>query len=148
MRFWIILLIILYVISPIDLLPESLVGPIGWLEDAITMGLLYWYLIYRPARMRSQFKRAYYGRGEGAKGEAYQGNQQGGQAGPEFSRRDPYEVLGVPRGAPQDEIRRAYRKLVVKYHPDKVNHLGDEFRILAEKRFKEIQGAYQELMKT
>ena len=148
MRFWIILLIILYVISPIDLLPESLVGPIGWLEDAITMGLLYWYLIYRPARMRSQFKRAYYGRGEGANGEAYQGNQKGGQTGPEFSRRDPYEVLGVPRGAPQDEIRRAYRKLVVKYHPDKVNHLGDEFRILAEKRFKEIQGAYQELTKT
>jgi DnaJ-domain-containing protein 1 len=147
MRFWIILLIILYVISPIDLLPESLVGPIGWLEDAVTMGLLYWYLIYRPARMRSQFKRAYYGKGEGASGEAYQENEQRGQTGPEFSRRDPYEVLGVSRGASQDEIRRAYRKLVVKYHPDKVNHLGDEFRILAEKRFKEIQGAYQELTK-
>jgi DnaJ-domain-containing protein 1 len=147
MRFWIILLIILYVISPFDLLPESLVGPIGWLEDAVTMGLLYWYLIYRPARMRSQFKRTYYGKGEGANGEAYQENQQRGQTGPESSRRDPYEVLGVSRGASQDEIRRAYRKLVVKYHPDKVDHLGDEFKILAEKRFKEIQGAYQELTK-
>jgi hypothetical protein len=145
MRFWIYLLLILYVLSPFDLLPEALVGPIGWLEDAVTVGLLYWYLIYRPARMRSQFKQAYYGKGEGARGEAHQGNQQKAQTEPRFSRRDPYEVLGVRRGASQDEIRRAYRKLVVKYHPDKVDHLGDEFRVLAEKKFKEIQEAYQEL---
>ena len=146
MRFWIYLLLILYVLSPFDLLPEALVGPIGYLEDAITVGLLYWYLIYRPAKMRSQFKQAYYGKGEGARGEAYQENQQRGQEEPRFSRRDPYDVLGVSRGASQDEIRRAYRKLVVKYHPDKVDHLGDEFRVLAEKKFKEIQEAYQELV--
>ena len=145
MRFWIYLLLILYVLSPFDLLPESLVGPIGWIEDAITVGLLYWYLIYRPAKMRSQFGQRYYGKGEGAHGEAYQENQNRGQAGTEFARQDSYNVLGVPRGASQDEIRRAYRKLVVKYHPDKVDHLGDEFRVLAEKKFKEIQEAYQEL---
>ena len=144
MRIWIYLLLILYVLSPFDLLPEFLVGPIGWLEDAITVGLVYWYFIYRPAKMRSQFKRAYYGKGEGASG-AYQENQQRAQTGADFSKRDPYNVLGVPRGASQDEIRRAYRKLVVKYHPDKVDHLGDEFRVLAEKKFKEIQEAYQEL---
>ena len=144
MRIWIYLLLILYVLSPFDLLPEFLVGPIGWLEDAITVGLVYWYFIYRPAKMRSQFKRAYYGKGEGASG-AYQENQQRGQTGADFSKRDPYNVLGVPRGASPDEIRRAYRKLVVKYHPDKVDHLGDEFKVLAEKKFKQIQEAYQEL---
>ena len=146
MRFWILLLLILYVLSPIDLLPESLVGPIGWLEDAITVGLLYWYFIYRPAKMRSQFKQTYYGRGEGARG-AHQENQQRTQTESRFSRRDPYDVLGVPRGASQDEIRRAYRKLVVKYHPDKVEYLGDEFKVLAEKKFKQIQEAYQELVR-
>jgi uncharacterized membrane protein YkvA (DUF1232 family) len=144
MRFWIFLLLILYVLSPFDLLPEALVGPIGWLEDAITVGLVYWYFIYRPAKMRSQFKQSYYGKGEGARG-AHQENQQKAQTEPRFSRRDPYDVLGVPRGASQDEIRRAYRKLVVKYHPDKVDHLGDEFKVLAEKKFKQIQEAYQEL---
>ena len=36
-------------------------------------------------------------------------------------------------------------KIVSKYHPDKVEHLGDEFKVIAEKRFKEIQQAYQEL---
>ena len=146
MRFWIFLLMILYVVSPIDLVPESLVGPIGWLEDAITVGLLYWYFIYRPAKMKSQFKQTYYGRGEGTRG-AYQENQQRAQAEQRFSRHDPYDVLGVPRGASQDEIRRAYRKLVVKYHPDKVDHLGDEFKVLAEKKFKQIQEAYQELVR-
>jgi uncharacterized membrane protein YkvA (DUF1232 family) len=146
MRFWIYLLLILYVLSPFDLLPEALVGPIGWLEDAITVGLVYWYFIYRPARMRSQFKQTYYGKGEGARG-AYQENQQRDRTGADFSKRDPYNVLGVPRGASQDEIRRAYRKLVVKYHPDKVEHLGDEFKVLAENKFKQIQEAYQELVR-
>jgi hypothetical protein len=146
MRFWIFLLMILYVLSPFDLLPEALVGPIGWLEDAITVGLLYWYFIYRPAKIRSQFKHTYYGKGEGARG-ADQENQQRAQTEPGFSRSDPYDVLGVPRGASQDEIRRAYRKLVVKYHPDKVEHLGDEFKVLAEKKFKQIQEAYQELVR-
>ena len=144
MRFWIFLLLILYVLSPFDLLPEALVGPIGWLEDAVTVGLVYWYFVYRPAKMRSQFKQTYYGKGEGARS-GYQENQQRAQTEPRFSRGDPYDVLGVSRGASQDEIRRAYRKLVVKYHPDKVDHLGDEFKVLAEKKFKEIQEAYQVL---
>ena len=63
-----------------------------------------------------------------------------------FSKRDPYEVLGIARGASIDKIKNAYRKLANKYHPDKVDHLGDEFRVLAEQRFKEIQEAYQELV--
>ncbi len=61
------------------------------------------------------------------------------------SKPDPYEVLGVNRGSSIGEIKRAYRRLAGKYHPDKVNYLGEEFKGLAEKKFKEIQEAYQEL---
>ena len=54
--------------------------------------------------------------------------------------RDPYQVLGVGRKAPADEIKRAYRKLAREYHPDR--NPGDA---KAEERFKEIQGAYDTL---
>jgi len=145
MRVWIYLLLILYVLSPFDLLPEFLVGPIGWVEDAITVGLLYWYFIYRPAKMKSQFRQEYYRQKESASGGAYQENEQRGQTGAQFSIRDPYDILGVNRHASDSEIKNAYRKLANKYHPDKVDHLGKEFKELAEKKFKDIQEAYQKL---
>jgi curved DNA-binding protein len=53
--------------------------------------------------------------------------------------KDYYEVMGVPRGASQDEIKRAYRKLARKFHPD-VSKEKD-----AEARFKELQEAYEVL---
>lgn len=54
--------------------------------------------------------------------------------------RDYYEVLGIEKGASDDEIKRAFRKLAVKYHPDK-NQGNEE----AEAKFKEINEAYQVL---
>ncbi len=57
---------------------------------------------------------------------------------------DPYKVLGVPRGASDEEIKKAYRKLSRIYHPDaNVNNPNKE---QAEEKFKEIQAAYQLLM--
>ena len=53
-----------------------------------------------------------------------------------------YAVLGLESGASEDEIKQAYRKLSMKYHPDKVRHLGDEFRNVAEEKMKEINAAY------
>jgi len=53
-----------------------------------------------------------------------------------------YAILGLKSGADQDTIKKAYRKLSMKYHPDKVRHLGEEFRAVAEEKMKEINGAY------
>jgi len=57
-----------------------------------------------------------------------------------MAKRDYYDVLGVPKTASADEIRKAHRKLALKYHPDR-NKNNKE----AEERFKEIQEAYDVL---
>jgi len=58
-----------------------------------------------------------------------------------------YGVLGVKPDAAVDEIKRAYRKLAVENHPDKVANLGPEFVKVAEEKFKVIQEAYDEIRK-
>jgi len=58
-----------------------------------------------------------------------------------------YQVLGLSADVTFAEIKSAYRKLSMEYHPDKVAHLGEEFRKVAEEKMKEINGAYQYLKK-
>ena len=57
--------------------------------------------------------------------------------------KDPYEVLGVQKGATQEEIKKAYRKLAKKYHPD--NYINNPLADLAAEKFKEINDAYEQL---
>lgn len=58
--------------------------------------------------------------------------------------KDPYEVLGLKRGASKEEVKSAYRKLAKKYHPDM--NVNNPLKDLAEEKFKEIQWAYDEIM--
>ena len=53
-----------------------------------------------------------------------------------------YAVLGLEQGADFAAIKKAYRKLSMQYHPDKVGHLGEEFQRVAEEKMKEINQAY------
>lgn len=58
-----------------------------------------------------------------------------------------WEILEVSPNASVDAIRRAYRLQVSKYHPDKVAHLAEEFKFIAERRAKEINAAYRDAMR-
>ena len=58
---------------------------------------------------------------------------------------DPYEVLGVSRGASDEEIKKAYRNLSRKYHPDA--NINNPNKDQAEERFKMVQQAYDQIMK-
>jgi len=152
--FWIILIVILvliYIISPIDCIPD-IFPPLGWLDDTFLLGLLAYYLRYkRLPKFIDRFGRLFFqnkGTGSGNRSDTSFGrdNSDTRQAGkgPAASQ-DPYDILGVTPEASIKEIQAAYRAAVQQYHPDKVAHLGDEFQELAQKKFVEIQEAYNTL---
>jgi hypothetical protein len=60
---------------------------------------------------------------------------------------DPFAVLGLKPSANEEAVRKAFRDLIVQYHPDKVAHLGPEFRDLAEKKSRELTAAYEAAQK-
>jgi len=135
-----------YLVSPYDLFPDFFVG-VGWLDDLIVLGVIWWYLyVYKRRQIGYQRGRPgsdQHGPQASRDGNGHSNSKEGKSA---FTgQTDPYTVLKVDRGASQKEIREAYLELANQYHPDKVVHLGDEFRALAENRFKEIQSAYEAL---
>ena len=58
-----------------------------------------------------------------------------------------YKVLEISSTATDDEVKKAYRQLAMKHHPDRVNHLGDEIRKTAEEKFTMLNQAYERIKK-
>jgi len=58
-----------------------------------------------------------------------------------------YKILGLESSATDNEVRKTYRKMAAKYHPDKVAHLGEDLKNLAEEKFKSLNDAYQNIKK-
>ena len=56
-----------------------------------------------------------------------------------------YRILEITPEATDDEVRKAYRKMAVKYHPDKVANLGEDVQKSAEEKFKTISHAYESI---
>ena len=126
-----------YAASPFDLVPDFLIG-LGWVDDIVVIILL-WKAYKYYLRRKYGYSREY------AQSSSSDHSDNSKHTENVFHTKDPYEVLGVSKNASQDQIKSAYKSLVAKYHPDKVSHLGEEFKDLAEERFKEIQEAYQKL---
>lgn len=56
-----------------------------------------------------------------------------------------YEVLEITADATDDEVKKAYRKMAMKYHPDRVNTLGEEVQKKAAEKFRKVHEAYEEI---
>jgi DnaJ like chaperone protein len=58
-----------------------------------------------------------------------------------------YHVLGIEPSASDEEVKKAYRQMAVRYHPDKVGHMGEEYQKGANEKFQKIQEAYENIKK-
>lgn len=58
-----------------------------------------------------------------------------------------YKILEIEKSASDEDVKKAFRKMAMKYHPDKVIHLGEEFRKTAESKFKMVNEAYDKIKK-
>jgi DnaJ like chaperone protein len=149
---WKLILLILaglYSLNPYDIVPDFMIGW-GWLDDLIIWILVWRYFVSQKKRHASgnRFFKQAGNRFESRSHTNYSGQFRFGEQDPHAEGKDlwdPYRVLGIGLNASAEEIKHAYRELASRYHPDKLQHLGDEFKVLAEMRFKEIQKAYEEL---
>jgi len=114
---------LIYVIMPWDF---DFVPLVGRIDDLLILGFALWY----AWKMRSSV------RGRGGGGSSVPREEDGEPT-------DPYEILGVARAASADEVKKAYRDLLGKYHPDRLQHLGGEFREMAARKAVAINRAYE-----
>jgi len=70
-------------------------------------------------------------------------NYRGSQSGTSLS--DSYRMLGLKDSATDEEVKKAYRRLAMKYHPDKVEGMGEEVKRNAEAQFRKINEAYEQI---
>ena len=64
-----------------------------------------------------------------------------------YSSESNYKILGITPSATDEEVKKAYRKMAIKYHPDKVATLGEDVQKAAEEKFKTISQAYEAICK-
>ncbi len=83
-----------------------------------------------------------YERHTGSSDRSYSGGSGRSQSAGSYDK-DPYRVLGIDSSATDDEVRRAYRRMAMKYHPDRVAGMSEEIQRNAAEQMKEINRAYE-----
>jgi len=58
-----------------------------------------------------------------------------------------YKILEIEPTSSDEDVKKAYRRMAMKYHPDKVSHLGEDFKKVAHEKFRKVQAAYDQIKK-
>ncbi len=58
-----------------------------------------------------------------------------------------YKILEIDSNASDEDVKKAYRKMAIKFHPDKVAHLGEEFQVSAKEKFQKVNQAFEAIKK-
>jgi DnaJ like chaperone protein len=58
-----------------------------------------------------------------------------------------YKILEIEKSATNEEVKKAYRRMAMKYHPDKVSHLGEDYKKSANDKFRKVNEAYEKIKK-
>ena len=74
---------------------------------------------------------------------SYSDNSRSSRSSSSSYNKDPYRVLGIDSSATDDEVKKAYRKMAMKYHPDRVAGMSEEMQRNAAEQMKEINEAYE-----
>jgi DnaJ like chaperone protein len=121
-------------------------GLIGRVDDLALIGFLYWR--YRRLFRKSLDTERLFGENKEAESKKG-GRKERFEAVDNQSSvsEDPYSVLGLSRDASSSEIKKQYKNLLSQYHPDKVEHLGEDIKKTAIEKTLAIQVAYQKLKK-
>ena len=126
---FILFILIIYILLPVDLIPE-LFGPAGILDDLLLAGGLFYYLRSLSRKKLETGKARRRPDGDGSDRQSGYSNKETPQKG-EKRTFDPYEIIGVPKGRPLEDIQKKYKEQLLKYHPDRTQHLGRELQELA-----------------
>ena len=137
-----VLATILYVVSPVDVVPDFIPG-FGWVDDLLVILAVTCYLLKQQGHSPWDFLWAR----AGGRGAGRPGAPRPEDLKADFTGLDPYALLEISRAAGPADIKSAYKRAVGRYHPDKVAHLGPEFQELAHRKLLAIQQAYAELQR-
>ena len=144
-KYWPFYIWLAYLIWPYDLFPDILPG-VGYIEDALFLGLAYWFFVKKRPDLLLKAKDAAYNCDLRELLPWHKSDQPVPYQLGRHNGKNPYQILNLSRTASLDEIKQAYRSQAARYHPDKVNHLGEELQQLAREKFHEIQWAYDRLV--
>ncbi len=98
---------------------------------------------YEFLSMQAMFTQQYGGSRQGYSSGNYNQQRAKRPSGPSLS--TCYQILGVESSISDADLKKAYRKLAIKYHPDKVAHLGEDHAQAAEDKFQKVQEAYDKI---